>query len=192
MRWIVPLGTNDLTAQPPQQFEKEVLGPEGLCVNRLRCDGAGEFQGRFVNQAKSLGIRIERLFGTVIGIARSLTMEAPRLPGQLWAEAAKIAGLKCNRTPSSLLDGKNPLYIWKEKPLESLEHIHEEGCVGFKHIKKRERECKVAPRAKRYFLVGINMLNRTWRLWQTLLIHRESRSRIEHFFARDPPVIFLS
>ena len=90
---------------------------------------------------------------------------ATHMPDQLWVEAAHAAVYVCNRTPSSAVDGKTPWELWFDRELGSLKHIHEWGCTAFKHVEVRHRSGKLAPRGEKYYLVGYNGHNRTWRLW---------------------------
>ena len=160
MRWIYALKSKDEAVGALEEFIKDVADPEGLCIGRIRCDGGGEFKGRFFELAESLGIKVntnapyipqgnaiaERGFGIIIGITRSLMLGATHMPDQLWVEAAHAAVYVCNRTPSSALDGKTPWELWFDRELGSLKHVHEWGCTAFKHVEVRHRSGKLAPR----------------------------------------------
>ena len=114
---------------------KDVADPEGISIGKIRCDGGGEFRGRFPALAESLGIPIEtnapyipqgnsiaeRGFGTIIGVTCSLLLGAPHLPEKLWAEALKAAVYIRNRTPTDVLGGVETEETQQEsaeKPME--------------------------------------------------------------------------
>ena len=138
---------------------KDVADPEGISIGKIRCDGGGEFRGRFQALAESLGIPIEtnephipiveRGFGTIVGVTRSLLLRAPPLPEKLCAEALKAAVYIRNRTPTDVLGGEAPLEVYENKPLGSIKHMHEWGSLAFKHIEVRHRNGKLTPRAKK-------------------------------------------
>ena len=83
MRWIYAMKSKDEAAEALENFVKDVADPEGLCIGRIRCDGGGEFKGRFYGLADSLGIKVEtnapyipqgnaiaeRGFGIIIGLS---------------------------------------------------------------------------------------------------------------------------
>ncbi len=179
MRFGFPIKSKDAAAEALETVVKEEADPEGLCVTTLHCDGGGEFKGRFAALAESLGIKIEtnapympqgnavaeRGFGTVAAITRRLLLGAPHLPESLWAEAFQYAIYILNRTPTDVLGGKAPLEVWDNKPLGSLHHIREFGSVCFKHVEAGDRPNKLAARAEKMFLVGVNPKSRSWRLW---------------------------
>ena len=113
-----------------------------VCIGEINCDGGAEFKGRFQELCVSLGINIEtnapyipegnaiaeRGFGTIMGTTRRLLLGALHLPGRQWAEAFKATIYIKNRTPTDVLDGNAPLEVWEDKPLGSMQHIHEWGC----------------------------------------------------------------
>ncbi|CAB1110066.1 unnamed protein product [Ectocarpus sp. CCAP 1310/34] len=179
MRFGFPIKSKDAAAEALETVVKEEADPEGLCITTLHCDGGGEFKGRFAALAASLGIKIEtnapympqgnavaeRGFGTVAAITRRLLLGAPHLPESLWAEAFQYAIYILNRTPTDVLGGKAPLEVWENKPLGSLHHIREFGSVCFKHVEAGDRPNKLAARAEKMFLVGVNPKSRSWRLW---------------------------
>ncbi|CAB1114301.1 unnamed protein product [Ectocarpus sp. CCAP 1310/34] len=121
MRRGIPLKAKDEATDALETLIKEVADPEGICIGKIHCDGAADFKG-------------------------SLMLGAPHLPRQLWAEAVKAAIYIKNHTPTDVLDGKAPLEVWEDKPLDSLKHMHEWG-------------------AKKYNMVGYNTTSKTWRLW---------------------------
>ena len=100
-----------------------------------------------------------------MGTTRRLLLGAPHLPGRLWAEAFKAAIYIKNRTPTDVLDGKAPLEVWEDKPLGSMQHIHDWGALAFKQKEARFRPNKLAARAKKMHLVGYNTTSRSHRLW---------------------------
>ena len=63
------------------------------------------------------------------------------------------------------MDGKAPLEVWEEKPLGSLQHIHEWGSLAFRREEARFQPNKLAARAKKMHLVGYNTNSRLYRLW---------------------------
>ena len=188
--------TKDRVAEALQSIVKEVADPKGLCIGTLRTGEDGEFKGRFAELATSLAIEIEtsppyvpqgnsiaeRGFGTIIGAIRIFPTAAPHLPDQLWGGAVMTAVYLCNRTPTAVLGGKAPLELWNHVPLGSLKHDQDGGCAAYMHIETRYRSTKLTPRAKKYFLIGCNSHNRTWRLWDPMnetritLSPRRSRS----------------
>ena len=139
MRWVVIVKTKDEVADALRQVIQDVADPEGICIDKIRCDGGGKFRGRFQALAESLGIPIEtnapylpqgnsiaeRGFGTIIGVTRSLLLGAPHVPEKLWAEALKAAVYIRNGTPTDVLGGEAPLEVWENKPLGSMKHMHE-------------------------------------------------------------------
>ncbi|CAB1113561.1 unnamed protein product [Ectocarpus sp. CCAP 1310/34] len=179
MRFGFPITTKDETAESLHKFVREVADPIGQSIGTMHCDGAGEFQGRFLELCKSLGITVktsapytpqqnsiaERGFGTIIGTTRKLMLGAPHLPSELWAEAFQTAIYLKNRTPTEVLGGKSPLEVWEGKPLGNLLHIHEWGSMAFKHEEARFRPNKLAARAKKMYMVGYNTKGRSYRLW---------------------------
>ena len=52
-----------------------------------------------------------------------------------------------------------------DKPLGSIQHIHEWGSLAFTHEKARFRPHKLAARAKKMHLVGYSTKSRSYRLW---------------------------
>ena len=162
MSWGVPIKTKNATAEGLHALVQQVADPAGLCIGVIHCDGGAEFKGRFQELCVSLGIIIEtnapyipegnaiaeRGFGTIMGTTRSLLWGAPHPPGRLWAEAFKAAIYIKNRTPTEVLDGKATLEVWENKPLGSIQHIHEWGSLAFTHEKARFRPHKLAARAK--------------------------------------------
>lgn len=101
----------------------------------------------------------------MIIMTRSLIVEEPTLPAQLWTKAAIVAVYFCKWTPVSALEGKPPLEFWEDKSLTNPKHVHEWGCVAFQNVERRHRKGDLAPRTRRYHLVGYNTFNRIWRLW---------------------------
>ena len=59
MRWVVMIKTKDEAAGALSQVIQDVADLEGICIGKIRCDGGGEFRGRFQALAESLGIPIE-------------------------------------------------------------------------------------------------------------------------------------
>ena len=51
------------------------------------------------------------VFGTIIGVTRSLLLGAPHPPQKLWAEALKAAVYIRNRTPTDVLEGEAHLEV---------------------------------------------------------------------------------
>ena len=94
MRWVVLIRTKDEAADALKQVVQDVVDLEGTCIGKIRCDGGGEFEGRFQAPAEALVIPIETNapyipqgnpiaecgFGTIIGVTRSLLLGAPHLP----------------------------------------------------------------------------------------------------------------
>ena len=109
----------------------------------------------------------KRGFGTITGTTRRLLLGAPHLPGRLWAESFKAAIYIKNRTPTDVLDGKAPIEVWEDKPLGSLQHIHEWDALAFKHVEARFMSNKLASRAKKQHLVGYNTKNKAYWLWDS-------------------------
>ena len=84
--------TKDEVAEALSHLIKEIADPEGLRIDRIRCDEGCEFSGRFEVLASNLGVKIEtsapyvpqsnavaeRGFGTVIGMTRSMMMGVHR------------------------------------------------------------------------------------------------------------------
>ena len=148
MRWGVIIKTKDEAADALNQEFQDVPDPKGICIGKTRCDGGGEFKGRFQALAQSLGILIEtkppyipqgnsiaeRGSGTSTGNTRGLLLGAPHLPEKLWAEAIKAAVHIRNRTPTNILGSKAPLEVWESKPLGNMKHMHEWGSLAFKHL----------------------------------------------------------
>ncbi|CAB1105053.1 unnamed protein product [Ectocarpus sp. CCAP 1310/34] len=179
MRFGFLITTRDETAESLHKFVREVADPIGQIIGTMHCDGAGEFQGRFLELCKSLGITVktsapytpqqnsiaERGFGTIIGITRKLMLGAPHLPSELWAEAFQTAIYLKNCTPTEVLGGKSPLEVWEGKPLGILLHVHEWGSMAFKHEEARFRPNKLAARAKKMYLVDYYTKGRSYRLW---------------------------
>ena len=52
-----------------------------------------------------------------------------------------------------------------DKPLGSMQHIHDWGALAFKQKEARFRPNKLAARAKKMHLVGYNTTSRSHRLW---------------------------
>ena len=138
MRWVVLIRTKDEAADALKLVVQDVADAEGICVGNIRCNGGGQFKGRFQALAESLGIPIktnapyipqgnsiaERGFGTIIGITRSLLLGAPHLPEKLWGEALTAAVYIRNRTLTDVLGGKAPLEVWESKSLGRMKHMH--------------------------------------------------------------------
>ena len=58
MRWVVIIITKDEAAEALSQVIQHVADPEDICIGKIKCDGEGEFRGRFEALAESLGIPI--------------------------------------------------------------------------------------------------------------------------------------
>lgn len=180
-RWGVPFKRKDEAAEAPLMVIQDVAGPEGICIGRMKCDGAAEFKGRFQSLCQQFGITTEanalhipqgnaiaeRGFGYVIGAARSLFLESSHLPVELWTEAVKAEIYIKNRMPTDVLNGMAPREVWQGKELASLKHTHEWGSLGFKHTEAHSRPNKLATRAKKLHLDGYGTKQKTYRLWDT-------------------------
>ena len=59
MRWVVIIKTKDEAVDALSQVIQDATDPEGICISKIRCDGGGEFRGRFQALTESLGIPIE-------------------------------------------------------------------------------------------------------------------------------------
>ena len=57
MRWVVLIRTKDEAADALKQVVQDVADPEGICVGKIRCDGGGQFKGRFQNAGSHLESR---------------------------------------------------------------------------------------------------------------------------------------
>ncbi|CAB1100998.1 unnamed protein product [Ectocarpus sp. CCAP 1310/34] len=179
MRFGFPIKTKDETAEALQSLIRDVADPLGQSIGTVHCDGGKEFKGTFLELCMSVGITVnnsppyvpqgnaiaERGFGTIIGTTRKMLLGAPHLPGELWAEAFRIAIYLKNRTPTDVLGGKAPIEVWESKPLGKMLHIHEWDSLAFKHEETRFRSSKLAARAKKMYLVGYNPESRSYRLW---------------------------
>ena len=47
MRWVVIIKTKDEAVDALSQVIQDATDPEGICISKIRCDGGGEFRGRF-------------------------------------------------------------------------------------------------------------------------------------------------
>ena len=117
---------------------KDVADPEGISIGKIRCDGGGEFRGRFQALTESLRILIAtnapyipqrnpiaaRGFSTILGVTRSLLVGAPHPTEKLWAEALKAAVYTRNRAPTDVPGGEAPLEGCENKRLGSMKHMH--------------------------------------------------------------------
>lgn len=158
---------------------QDVADPEGICIDKIKCDGAAEMKGRFESLCMPFGIIIEtngpyiaqgnaiaeRGFGTIVGAARSVLLRSPHLIFELWAAAVKATIYIKNRTPTDVLNGMVPLKVWQDKVLAILKHMHAWGLLAFKRIEAPFRPNKLDARAKKLHLVGYNTRNKTYRLW---------------------------
>ena len=59
MRWVVIIKTKDEAADVLSQVIRDVSYPERICIGKIRCDGGGEFRGRFEALVELLGFPIE-------------------------------------------------------------------------------------------------------------------------------------
>lgn len=80
-RWVRLIKTKDEAAEVLQQVITQVADPEGVNIGEIRCNGWGEFEGRFLALAGPFGIKVEpnapyisqgkviaeQGFGTIIG-----------------------------------------------------------------------------------------------------------------------------
>lgn len=59
MRWVDLINTTYESASTLQQVITQVADPEGAILGKIRCDGGGEFGGRFLALAEVWGFKVE-------------------------------------------------------------------------------------------------------------------------------------
>eukprot|EP00253_Pinus_taeda_P025859 PITA_25859 len=68
---------------------------------------------------------------------------------ELYAEAVEVACHLINRSPSSVLEDKNPQEVWTGKK-PSLSHLRKFGCNAYVHVRK-EKRTKLDSKSEREF-----------------------------------------
>ena len=66
-----------------------------------------------------------------------------------------------NCLPSAALNGKTPLEVWSEKPINDYDTLHVLGSTAYYHVK----ESKLDPRAKKALFMGVTLGVKGYRLW---------------------------
>jgi hypothetical protein len=82
---------------------------------------------------------------------------------EFWAEAMGIACYLVNRSPSSVLDDKNPHKVWTSKT-PSLEHLRVFGCDYYVHVLKENRS-KMDNKYEKYICMGYKDGVKGYNLW---------------------------
>ena len=75
---------------------------------------------------------------------------------EFWAEAVDTACYLVNRSPSSVLEDKNPQEVWTGKK-PSLSHLRVFGCDAYVHVPK-EKRTKLDSKSENASLLGIRMV----------------------------------
>ena len=75
---------------------------------------------------------------TLVETVHSMLSDANLLK-RFWAETLSTAVYLCNRSPTTVVQGKTPFETWmKEKPYVG--HLKVFGCLCYAHVAKHERQ----------------------------------------------------
>jgi hypothetical protein len=146
-------------------------------IKVLRTDNGGEFCGNeFEEFCKKCGITrhktnpytpqhngvAERMNKTLMEKARSMLSDVG-LGQEFWAEAVGTTCYLVNRSPSSVLDDKNPHEVWSAKK-PSLQHLRGFGCDAYVHVPKENRS-KLDKKDGKCIFIGYKDGVKGYKLW---------------------------
>jgi hypothetical protein len=90
-------------------------------------------------------------------------LNGARLGKEFWAEEVGTACYLVNKSPSSMLDDKNPQDVWIGKE-PSLTHLKVFGCDAYVHVPK-ENMSKLDKKAKKCIFIGYKYGIKGYKLW---------------------------
>ena len=82
---------------------------------------------------------------------------------ELWAEVVGTTYYLVNRSPSSVLDDKNPHEVWTGKK-PSLEHLRVFGCDAYVHVPKKNKS-KLDNKSEKCIFIGYKYCMKGYKIW---------------------------
>ncbi|GJR53654.1 transposable element [Tanacetum coccineum] len=162
--WVHILKRKDEVFVNFKQWKTMIEKQAGKFVKRLRTDNGLEFcQGEFNEFYKNKGIVrhhtvrytpqqnevAERMNRTLLEKAWCMLSNAG-LPNIFWAEAVNIACYLVNRSPSTMIDFKNPVEKWSGTPA-NFTHLNFFGYPAYAHV----NDGKLEPVEKKCIFLGL-------------------------------------
>src|ERR1044072_4585693 len=166
--WVYPI-----VKESKAQVELET----GKRIKCLRTDTGGEYpDGDFMTFCKQEGIKrqftvahtpqqngvAERMNRTLLERTRAMLRTAG-LAKSFWAEAVRTACYVINRSPSTAIDLKTLMEMWKGKPGD-YSSLHVFGCSVYVMYNSQERT-KLDPKSRKCIFLGYVNGVKGYRLW---------------------------
>jgi hypothetical protein len=160
-----------------KEFKDLVENQTEKKIKVLRTDNGREFCGtEFEEFCKKCGIArkkttpytpqqngvAERMNQTLMEKSRRMLSDVG-LGQELWAEAMGTSCYLGNRTPSSVLDDKNPHEVWCGKKL-SLQHLRVFVCDAYVHVPKENRS-KLDKKVEKCIFIGYKDGVKGYKIW---------------------------
>jgi hypothetical protein len=164
--WIYFLGNKFELFDRFKEFKALVENQTEKRIKVLRTDNDGEFCGnKFEEFCKKCGIArkkttpytpqqnglSERMNMTLMEKARCM-LSCVGLGKEFWTEAVGTTCYLVRRSPSSVLDDKNPQEVWTGKK-PSLTHIKVFGCATYVHVPKKNMS-KLDKKVEKCIFIG--------------------------------------
>ena len=175
--WVYPIKKKSDVYPVFKEFKAQVELETGKRIKCLRTDNGGEYtDGDFLTFCKQEGIKrqftvahtpqqngvAERMNRTLLERTRAMLRTAG-LAKSFWAEAVRTACYVINRSPSTAIDLKTPMEMWKGKPGD-YSSLHVFGCPVYVMYNSQERT-KLDPKSRKCIFLGYADNVKGYRLW---------------------------
>ena len=173
---VYTVHSKDQAFETLNYFIQDYVIPQGLRIQRLRCDKGGEYMAHYyqdfcketgivqefaaTNTPQQNGIS-ERDGRTILNMTRCLLVDTG-LPKYLWAELCATATYLINRAPHSALNGDSP-YMRLYGKIPKLSALRVIGARAFVHIETHIH--KLEKKAWEGVMVGYGKDSRSYRIY---------------------------